>query len=182
MLPALARAAAAIAAAARNPAVRRAAIDAARKAGETFKDTGRKAVQGCRWWGRNRNIRAAYNARKRVLRKELERMRKAGASKEEMADKAYQFRRAERLKAREQMRRNGDHKSVEKLEARDMEKYGKRGVGDKDGPNFQGLQQETAAKLEKTLGRKPTRDEVFDEIANSATRTDWKTNATFLTW
>ncbi|MDB5859939.1 MAG: hypothetical protein JWQ76_3628 [Ramlibacter sp.] len=167
---------------ARNPAARKAGLQAARKAAAAFKSVSRSAVQGCKWWARNRGIRAAYNARKQVLAKELTAMRQAGAPRDAMARKAYEFRRQERLAARRQMRANGDTKSVEKLEARDAAKYGKRGLGDKDGPNFEGLQRDAAAKLEQKTGRKPSQDEINDHIIDSATRTDLATNVKFLTF
>jgi hypothetical protein len=182
MLQLLMRAAAAAGAALKNPALRAKALQAAQKAGDAVKGAARRSVQACQWWGRNRGIRAAYNARKLALKRELAAMRKAGASTRQMADKAYEFRRAERLRARELMRQNGDLKSVQKLEARDAAKYGKRGMGDKNGPNREGLQRETAQKLKERLGRDATEQEVDEAIIDSATRTDWKTNTLFLTW
>lgn len=166
---------------ARSP-VGRIAVSAAEKAGTAFKDVSRSAVQKCQWWARNRGIRMAYNARKRILKQELAEMKKLGKNSEEMAERAYGFRRQERLEAREAMRRNGDMKSVEALERRDAEKYGSRNMGDKDGPNFEGLQFDARSKLVKQLGREPTRDEVFDYIIDSATRTDVVTNVLFLSF
>lgn len=166
----------------KNSAARKAALDAARKAAEKFKDVGRTAVHNCKAWARNRGIRVVYNANKRLLAKEIDAMRKAGASREEMAKKAFAFRRNERLSARETMRRNGDAASVEKLERRDMEKYGRRGLGDKDGPNFEGLKKDAAKRLRDDLGREPSRDEVFDHIVDSALRTDVKTNLKYLSF
>lgn len=183
MLALLARAVAATAALlSKSPAGRKAAVEAAKKAATKFQTVSRSAVQGCKWWARNRGIRAAYNANKKILKRELETMRKAGASKDALAKRAYQFRRNERLAARERMRANGDIKSVEKLEARDAAKYGKRNLGDKDGPNFEGLQRDSAAKTREKLGRDPTSDEVLDSIVESATRTDFATNIKFLTF
>lgn len=182
MLPLLARAAAAAAALLRSPAIRQKAVATARKAASVFEDASRSAVQGCKRWARNREIRVAYNARKRILAADLDGMRQAGASREQPARRAYEFRRGERLHARQRMRDNGDHESVALLEARDAKKYGVRGLGDKDGPNFDGLQRDATTKLREQLGRDPTRSEVLDHIVDSATRTDRATNVKFLTW
>ncbi len=183
MIALLARAAAAAAALlSKNPAARKAAVEGAKKAATKFQAVSRSAVQGCKWWARNRGIRAAYNANKKILKQELDAMRKAGATREALAQRAYQFRRSERLAARKRMRDNGDIKSVEKLEARDAAKYGKRNLGDKDGPNFEGLQRDSVGKLREKLGRDPTSDEVLDSIIESATRTDFATNIKFLTF
>lgn len=167
---------------AKNPAAQKTAIDAAKKATTTFKGLSRSAVQSCKWCARNRGIRTAYNARKKILAKELTAMRKAGATTEPLASKAYEFRRSERMTARQKMRANGDFKSVEKLEARDAAKYGKRGLGDKHGPDFEGLNRDAADTLLEKPGREPSNDEFFESIVESATRTDFITNGKFLTF
>lgn len=130
-----------------SPAARRLALQAAQKATDAFKSVSLGAIQQCRLWKRNRGIRVLYNARKRVLDAEIQALRAAGASRQAMAQHAYEFRRQERLIARQHMRENGDAKSVELLEKRDAKKYGGRGIGDKDGPNFEGLKQDAAGKL-----------------------------------
>lgn len=183
MLVLLARAvAAATALLSKNPAARRAAVEATKKAAAKFSTISRSAVQSCKWWARNRGIRATYNANKRILKKELDAMRTGGATKDALAKRAYEFRRNERLIARQRMRANGDIKSLERLEARDAAKYGKKGIGDKNGPNFEGLQRDSAAKLRERLGREPSTNEVLDNIIESATRTDLATNVKFLTF
>lgn len=183
MLGLLARAVAAAGALlAKNPAARKVAVSAAQKSAQVFRRYSRRAVQKCQWWARNRGIRAAYNARKAVLKREIAVMRKSGANKEQIARRAYDFRKQERMLARDQMRKNGDLKSLEKLEQRDAAKYGKRGLGDKDGPSFEGLKSDASAKLRERLGREPSADEINDFIAESATRTDVLTNVLFLTF
>ena len=84
-------------------------------------------MQGCKLWARNRVIRQAYNARARVLAKEIEAMRKAGKPSGEIAKKANEFRHKERMLGREQMRKNGDGDLVKKLEARDLKKVWQQG-------------------------------------------------------
>lgn len=162
---------------AKSPAVRRAVVKAAQKAGSFFKKVKRKVVEKCKFYQRNRKIRQGYNARKRQLKKELAEMKKQGKSPKERAEHAYKFRKNERLSAREEMRRNGDGDAVEKLQQRDLKKY-----GDKDGPTFDHTYKKSEADLQKKLGRKPTSDEVHGEIEKSATRTDVMTNIKFLTW
>jgi hypothetical protein len=174
---ALARAAQALARLARSPAARQRLVQAAQKAREAFAQATRKAVQGCKAWQRNRAIRQAYNARKRALKQEIDAMRKAGRSRREIAERAHQFRRSERLSAREQMKRNGDGDLVAKLEKRDLKKY-----GNKDGPDFEQSVGRARTNLKERLKREPSTDEVYDEIAESANRTDVWTNMKFLTF
>lgn len=177
MIALIARAAKALVTAVRNPAVRKAAIEAAKKAGNAMKNIGNKAVQGCKIWQRNRAIRQAYNARRRVLAKEIQQMKRSGSTSREMAEKAHKFRHKERMLAREQMRKNGDADLVKKLEARDLKKY-----GNKDGPNLADSQARAKDQLQKKLGREPTSKEIDDSITESATKTDWATNLKFLSF
>jgi hypothetical protein len=177
MLGPLLRAGAAAAALARNPAVRKAIVKGARKIGEAMKNVGRKATQGCKYWKRNRDIRRAYNAAARKAQKDIAAMRKAGKSEREIAEYAHKFRHQQRMKAREQMRKNGDSQSVKDLEARDLKKY-----GNKDGPDFKQSVERSREQLSKELGRKPTDDEVYRRISDSSTTTDWVTNLKFLTY
>ena len=177
VLPLVARAAQALVRLAKSPAVRRAAVKAAQKARATFKRVSRKVVQNCKQWGRNRKVRQQYNARKRELKKQIDNMRSQGKSREEIARKAHEFRRKERVLGREQMKKNGDGKLVKKLRKRDANKY-----GNKNGPDFKQSQQRAREKLRKKLRREPTQDEVFDQITESATKTDVWTNIKFLSW
>lgn len=171
------RAAAAVARAVRNPALRKAVVDAARKVGSKASQLSRSAVQSCKIWQRNRAIRQAYNARKAVLKSELKQMQKQGASKDQMAKRAFDFRKSERLRAREEMIKNGDKKLVERLEARDLQKY-----GSKDGPTYKHLQQKAQQELIQKGVQSPSRDQVAQEIIESSTRTDLATNLKFLTF
>ena len=139
----------------------------------------RKAVQKCQVWQRNREIRKAYNARKRVLDQEIKQMRKEGKSSKEIAERAYEFRKTERLQAREKMRKNGDDDLVKKLEKRDLDP---KHHSNKDGPTFEQLVEKNKANLSKELKREPFEQEVYDAITKSATRTDFITNLKMLTF
>jgi hypothetical protein len=165
-----------------NGTTGRAALQAAQKAKVALRSARLGSVQQCSLWKRNRDIRIIYNARKKVLDAQIQQLSKEGASNRVMAEHAYEFRRNERLVARQRMRENGDVKSLEALEKRDAKKYGLRGLGDKDGPNFEGLKQDAAAKLSEILGRTPSDDEVFEHIVASATRTDFMINLKLLTF
>ncbi len=178
MLALLARAvAAASALLAKSPVVRRNVMRAAQKAGQKFQGHAHKARQFCKAWPENRLIRQEYNARKPLLRKDLDRMRREGASGDQLAKHAYDARKDARLSAREKMRRNGDEMGVQDLQARDLKKY-----GNKDGPTLDQLKTNQGEALNKTLGRPPTADEVNQAIVDSATRTDVVTNALYLTF
>lgn len=178
VLAALARAAAAAGAMlARSPVARSKVVQVAQKAGKAFQGHARKAVQFCRHWPDNRLIRQEYNARKPLLRKEIDRLRRQGASSDKQAEHAFRARKEARLSARETMRRNGDVQGVKDLQKRDLKKY-----GNKDGPTLEQLQRERAEALKKQLGRQPTRDEVNKEIVDGATRTDVVTNILYLTF
>lgn len=161
----------------RNPATRKAVVKAAQNAKVAFKKVATKTVQACKYWKRNRAIRQAYNSRMRTLEKEIKAMRKQGRTRKEIAEHAHKVRHKERIAAREKMKKNGDAKDVENLEARDLKKY-----KNKDGPNFEQSQARAKNNLKKKLGREPTQDEVYDEIAESATGTDWVTNLKFLSY
>lgn len=177
MLGLLARAAQAVGRLLTSAAARQRVVTAARNVGQAAANVGRKATRACKVWQRNRAIRQAYNARRKQLKNEISAMRKAGKSRREIAERAHKFRHDERMRAREQMRKNGDKDLVDKLEARDKKLY-----GNKDGPDFKHVEAKARKKLSEKLGRQPTDDEVCDAIAESATRTDWATNLKFLSF
>lgn len=177
MLGLVLRGAAAALKAARSPAVRKAVVEGAKAVGKKAKEVGRSAVQGCKVWQRNRAIRVAYNARKKRLAKDIAAMRAKGAPKSEIMKKAHEFRKGERLRARQEMIKNGDRKLVEKLEKRDLAKY-----GNKDGPTLEHLQAEARKKLLEKGMQNPSADDVAEHIIDSATRTDVLTNIKFLSF
>jgi len=170
-------AAVALVKAARNPVVRKAGLKAAQKAKEKVVSVSRHAVQACKNWPKNRAVRQAYNANKLKLKKEIDVMRKTGQSTNKIAEKAHESRSLERLAARAKMRKNGDGKSADLLEIRDLKKY-----GNKDGPTFAQSQTRAREKLTKALGRKPTEEEISESIIEGSLQTDWKTNLLYLSF
>jgi hypothetical protein len=154
------------------------AVKAAQKAQKAFHNVSRKTVQSCKLFARNRKIRQAYNARKRVLEQEIKKMKAQGKSPQEIAKRSSEFRHNERMVARKQMKKNGDNHLVKKLEQRDIKKYD----GNKNGPNFKQIQEKKIKELRKELEREPTLDEVYEAIIQSSIKTDFWTNMKFLTW
>lgn len=158
-----------------SPVARKKLLQVTQKAGKKFQGPALKARQFCKQWPDNHHIRKEYNARKPLLRKELDRMRRQGASPDKMARHAYAVRREARMSAREKMRRNGDVKGVKDAQALDLKNY-----GNKNGPTMEYLKAEKGATLKKKLGRPATADEVNNAIVESATRTNVLVNVLYL--
>lgn len=112
----------------------------------------------------NQEIRVRYNQIVSTIAASNEQWKREGLSAEERARRAYQVRHDARVLSRAMM---ASRVEVELLEKRDQEKY-----GHPDGPTFDELVE--SAKKKGVAG-----DAIYEQIIESAQRTDAATNAAF---
>lgn len=112
----------------------------------------------------NSEIRQWYNDQVASIEGEDQKWQQAGLSAEQRARRAYQIRRAARLKAREFMQ---DKQEVALLQARDQDKY-----GHPDGPSFDYL-------VEQNRKKGLSGDAAYLAIIGSASNTNPDANKAF---